>query len=117
MSNLPSATKEFGNLNVKMVQFAQTSQWRKAANCYLEMYKLPNNPSYHHWCLKGFTSILVENQTSPIESDLAFLSTILKDKSCLTEERAEAGFALGFLYWSLFRQEESQKSYRKFLKL
>ena len=108
----------FFTLHEALSRFISTEQWRRAADTYKEMYQLPigQGDRLHFYLFSGYTSVLRDNNVTN-ENDIAFLLTILKTKTIPAEHRAQAGFILGLIYYTLFREEDSKKAFRRVLEL
>ena len=114
MEQSPAFVTLYGALQ----QFISTEQWRRAADTYKEMYQLPigQGERLYYYIFSGYTSILRDSNVAN-EYDIEFLLTIAMTRTIPAEHRAQAGFILGLLYFTLFQEKDSKKAYRRVLEL
>ncbi|GAX76922.1 hypothetical protein CEUSTIGMA_g4369.t1 [Chlamydomonas eustigma] len=118
-------SREFRRLNTQIVQHANAGQWKKCAEGYKELYdmlrKVENFKSQDGmsrlWSLSGYTSIFIDEHERATEADITYIKAVSKDGGLPPEERALAGFSLGFILWLARRREDAMKAYKQVLKL
>lgn len=117
MTTFIYATAEYLSMGMQLQRLASAGRYREAADCYRQMYLLPGNDIYMWWTVRGYCYLMNQGYCEPTEEDLSFMKIISKNSALKPEVCAEAGLLLGLLFWRLFRQVDSRKSYERVLRL
>ena len=104
----------------KISELAQTGRWKECSVIYRNSYLFAIEESelqeYRYWCLSGFCSIFMEEQSLATSDDLLVIKAISKHSENIWEI-GESLFALGLIHFLSRERERSVQYYRSALKL